>query len=73
MPVYALGEHVPDIHPDAWVHPDAVVIGRVTLGAHSTVWPTAVLRGDHGEIRVGERTSDPGRDRRALHGGPPDR
>lgn len=57
MPVYALGDHVPDIHPEAWVHPDAVVIGRVTLGAHSTVWPTAVLRGDHGEIRVGDRTS----------------
>ena len=27
MPVYALGERVPDIHPDAYVHPDAVVIG----------------------------------------------
>ena len=57
MPIYALGDLVPDIHPDAWVHPDAVVIGRVTLGAGSTVWPTAVLRGDHGEIRVGARTS----------------
>ena len=28
MPVYALGELVPDIHPDAYVHPDAVVIGK---------------------------------------------
>ena len=33
MPVYALGDLVPDIHPDAWVHPDAVVIGRVRIGA----------------------------------------
>ena len=39
MPVYALGERVPDIHADAYVHPDAVVIGDVTIGAGSTVWP----------------------------------
>lgn len=57
MPVYALGDHVPEVHPDAWVHPDAVLIGRVTIGAASTVWPGAVLRGDYGWISVGERTS----------------
>ncbi len=57
MPVYALGDLVPDIHADAWVHPDAVIIGRVTVGAGATVWPTAVIRGDHGEITVGECTS----------------
>jgi carbonic anhydrase/acetyltransferase-like protein (isoleucine patch superfamily) len=57
MPVYALGERVPRIDPTAFVHPDAVVIGDVTIGAESTVWPTAVLRGDHGSIVVGARTS----------------
>ena len=57
MPRYALGDSEPDIHPDAYVHPDAVVIGNVTIGAESSVWPTAVLRGDDGEIRVGARTS----------------
>lgn len=57
MPVYALGDQVPSIHPDAYVHPDAVVIGNVTIGAHSSVWPGAVLRGDDGEIIIGERTS----------------
>ena len=57
MAVYALGDRVPDIHPDAWVHPDAVVIGNVTLGAHASVWPTAVLRGDYGYITVGEYTN----------------
>ena len=57
VPVYALGVHVPDIHPDAYVHPDAVVIGRVTIGAGSSVWPGAVLRGDDGDIVIGERTS----------------
>lgn len=53
MAVYALGDLEPDIAPDAWVHPDAVVIGRVTLGAGVSVWPTAVLRGDYGRIEVG--------------------
>lgn len=57
MPLYALGDRTPTVHPDAYVHPDAVVIGAVTIGAESTVWPTAVLRGDYGEIRIGERTS----------------
>jgi carbonic anhydrase/acetyltransferase-like protein (isoleucine patch superfamily) len=57
MPVYALGSQVPDIHPDAYLSPEAVVIGSVTIGAQSSVWPGAVLRGDDGEIRIGARTS----------------
>jgi carbonic anhydrase/acetyltransferase-like protein (isoleucine patch superfamily) len=57
MAVYALGDAEPEIHPTAFVHPDAVVIGTVSIGAESTVWPSAVLRGDYGRIRVGERTS----------------
>ena len=57
MPVYALGDQVPSIHPDAYVHPDAIVIGDVTIGAHSSVWPGAVLRGDDGAIIIGQRTS----------------
>lgn len=57
MPVYALGDLVPQIHPEAFIHPDATVIGQVSIGAGSTVWPGAVLRGDYGRITVGERTS----------------
>ena len=57
MPVYALDDMVPAIDPEAYVHPDAVVIGAVELAAGASVWPTAVLRGDHGVIRIGERTS----------------
>lgn len=57
MPIYALGDHVPTVHPKAYIHPDAVVIGQVSVGAGSTVWPGAVLRGDYGSITVGERTS----------------
>ncbi|MDA9913154.1 gamma carbonic anhydrase family protein [Candidatus Nanopelagicales bacterium] len=57
MPIYALGEKMPQIDETAFVHPDAVVIGDVIIGPEATVWPTAVLRGDHGAIRVGAATS----------------
>lgn len=57
MPIYALGDVEPRIDPTAYVHPDAVVIGDVELGPESSVWPTAVLRGDLGGIKVGARTS----------------
>ena len=57
MPIYALGDAEPTIHAEAYVHPDAVIIGRVRLGAGSSVWPGAVLRGDDGDIVIGERTS----------------
>ncbi len=57
MAVYALGDRVPQIHEDAYVHPDATVIGDVRLAAGASVWPRAVLRGDYGTITVGERTS----------------
>jgi carbonic anhydrase/acetyltransferase-like protein (isoleucine patch superfamily) len=57
MAVYAIGDAVPEIHPEAYIHPAATVIGQVTVGAGSTVWPGAVLRGDYGRITVGDRTS----------------
>ncbi len=57
MPVYALGRQVPQIHPDAYISPEAVIIGDVTIGAESSVWPGAVLRGDDGSIHIGSRTS----------------
>lgn len=57
VPIYALDDLVPDIDPLAYVHPDAVIIGNVSIGAHSSIWPGAVLRGDTGRIVVGEATS----------------
>ena len=57
MPRYALGDRVPSVDPTAFVHPDAVLIGDVRIGPESSVWPTAVLRGDHGSIIVGAQTS----------------
>lgn len=48
-----LGADAPLVHPDAWVAPGAVVIGRVTLGRASSVWYGSVLRADDDEIVVG--------------------
>ena len=47
----------PRIDPTAYVAPGAVVVGDVEIGPHSSVWYTAVLRGDINWIRVGARTS----------------
>ncbi|WP_276981896.1 gamma carbonic anhydrase family protein [Ferrimicrobium acidiphilum] len=57
MPIYSLGDQVPEIASTAFVHPDAVIIGSVVIGEQASVWPKAVLRGDYGRIEVGDRTS----------------
>jgi carbonic anhydrase/acetyltransferase-like protein (isoleucine patch superfamily) len=57
MPVRAFKDMSPVIDPSAYVDEAAVVIGDVTIGADSSVWPMAVLRGDVNAIRVGARTS----------------
>ncbi|MBI4051817.1 MAG: gamma carbonic anhydrase family protein, partial [Elusimicrobia bacterium] len=36
----------PKIHPEAFVHESAEVIGRVRVGRKASIWPLAVLRGD---------------------------
>ncbi len=45
------------IHPTAFVAPGSQVLGDVWVGADSSVWFNAVLRGDVNYIRVGERTN----------------
>ncbi|MGZ4522944.1 MAG: gamma carbonic anhydrase family protein [Mycobacteriaceae bacterium] len=57
MPLYRLDGPKPRIHPTTFIHPDAVLIGDVTVGAQSSVWGGAVLRADFGHIRIGDRTS----------------
>jgi carbonic anhydrase/acetyltransferase-like protein (isoleucine patch superfamily) len=57
MAIYRIDDLEPRIDPEAYVHPDAVVIGDVTIGPESTIWPGAVLRGDYGSISIGARTS----------------
>lgn len=53
MTLYALGDLRPEIDPDAWVAPDANVIGNVRLGKGASVWFCATLRGDNELIDVG--------------------
>ena len=43
----------PVVADSAYVAPSAIVMGAVTLGEYSSVWPGAILRGDIEEIRVG--------------------
>ena len=57
MTLYALGEIVPRIDPEAFVHPECTIIGNVVIGPGVTIWPQAVLRGDQSRIVVGARTS----------------
>ena len=57
MPVYALGDRVPAIDPAAYIHPEATIIGDVIVGPESSVWPSAVLRGDYGRVVIGAATS----------------
>jgi carbonic anhydrase/acetyltransferase-like protein (isoleucine patch superfamily) len=47
----------PQIAATAYIDPQAVVIGDVTIGEHSSVWPCAVLRGDVNFMRIGSRTN----------------
>jgi carbonic anhydrase/acetyltransferase-like protein (isoleucine patch superfamily) len=53
MTLYALGDIRPDVDADAWVAPDANVIGNVVLQAGSSVWFGSTLRGDNEVIHVG--------------------
>ncbi len=46
--------HVPQIHPTAWVAPNATLIGRVSIEAYASVWYGCVLRGDMDAILLGE-------------------
>jgi carbonic anhydrase/acetyltransferase-like protein (isoleucine patch superfamily) len=57
MPLYALGTDRPRIHPQAYVHPNAVLVGEVLLGPYASVWPGVVIRADNGPIIIGPRTS----------------
>jgi carbonic anhydrase/acetyltransferase-like protein (isoleucine patch superfamily) len=49
----SLNGAAPSVHPEAWIAPYAVVVGRVTIGRAANVWYGAVLRADDDEIIVG--------------------
>lgn len=47
----------PQVDESAYVDEQAAVIGDVVIGADSSIWPMAVLRGDVNHIRIGARSS----------------
>lgn len=55
MPLYSLDGHHPELPPagEAWIAPDAVLIGRVRIAPGASVWWGAVLRGDNELIDIG--------------------
>jgi len=55
--LFELSGVLPRVDDDAWIAPNATVIGDVWLGAGSTVWFGAVLRGDTNRIRIGQRSN----------------
>ena len=50
-------EHAPQVAASAYVDAQAVVIGDVTIGEQSSLWPCVVVRGDVNFIRIGARTN----------------
>ncbi len=54
MPIYALGDKVPSIHPDAFIAPTATIVGDVRIEAGASVWYGAVVRGDTSYAVIGE-------------------
>jgi carbonic anhydrase/acetyltransferase-like protein (isoleucine patch superfamily) len=50
-------DKAPQVAATAYVDPAANVIGQVTIGERSSVWPTTTLRGDIATITVGEETN----------------
>lgn len=65
---YGFGGSVPDTAGAAFVAPDAVLVGRVTVGEGASVWFGAVLRGDGDEISVGAGSNI--QDRAVVHADP---
>ena len=55
--IWELEGQGPEIHPTAWIAPDAQIIGRVRIGPRASVWFGAVLRGDNEWIELGEATN----------------
>lgn len=53
MPIYAVGEKVPVIHPGAFIAPTATIVGNVRIGAGASVWYGAVVRGDTSYAEIG--------------------
>ncbi len=57
MQIVPFGGKTPQIAPDAFVAPGAMIIGDVAIGAGSSIWYNCVLRADVNRIRIGARSN----------------
>lgn len=57
MSLYQLEDHVPQIHPESWIAPNAIVIGKVNVRKNASLWWNVVARGDNDLITIGENTN----------------
>ena len=57
MPIFALGHRRPQIDPQSWIAPNAIVIGDVHLARNASVWWNATVRGDNDPIHIGENSN----------------
>ena len=57
MSLLKLGDKQPQLGANAWVAPNATVIGDIRLGANSSIWFNATLRGDNDPIHIGANTN----------------
>ena len=54
MAIYSIDGMIPVVHPSAFIHPEAVIIGDVIIGPRCYVGPCASLRGDFGRLILEE-------------------
>lgn len=54
MALYRFGDRKPEIGKGSWVSDSARVIGNVVIGEDCYIGHGAVLRGDYGDIRIGD-------------------
>lgn len=57
MTIRSFQKHAPKIAPSAYVDLTALVIGQVSIGADSSIWPMTVIRGDINTVSIGERSN----------------
>jgi carbonic anhydrase/acetyltransferase-like protein (isoleucine patch superfamily) len=55
--IHRFKDHTPQVHPSVFIAPGVHIIGDVTIGADSSVWYNAVIRGDVNWIRIGSGTN----------------
>lgn len=55
--LHAYEGRLPRVHPTAFVHESAHVVGDVELGEDASVWFCTVIRGDVNHVRIGRGTN----------------